>query len=165
MLALLLFGGETLKDFAFALLVGTISGTYSSVFIAAPVLTHWKEREPVYRTRERRIREELGYVPAYAVPIGGAPVDVAPAEPRGGRRGSPRRRTRRTCRGRSSTRWSRDLGIEEAAPAREPGAAARPPGRRSPLGAPTAAGPAAARRPGRRPAIPARRPGREARRR
>jgi SecD/SecF fusion protein len=34
--ALLLFGGETLKDFAFALLVGLISGTYSSIFIAAP---------------------------------------------------------------------------------------------------------------------------------
>ena len=44
-LALLLFGGETLQDFAFALLVGTISGTYSSVFIAGPVLTHSKERE------------------------------------------------------------------------------------------------------------------------
>ena len=85
-LALLLFGGETLQDFAFALLVGTLSGTYSSVFIAGPVLTHWKEREPVYRTRERRIRAELGYVPAYAVPMGSAPVDVAPAEPRGGRR-------------------------------------------------------------------------------
>ena len=48
-LALLLFGGETLKDFAFALLVGTLSGAYSSIFIASPVLTHWKEREPVYR--------------------------------------------------------------------------------------------------------------------
>ena len=48
-LALLLFGGETLKDFAFALLVGTLSGTYSSVFIAGPVLTHWKEREPSTR--------------------------------------------------------------------------------------------------------------------
>src|SRR5215217_5996668 len=37
-LALLLFGGETLKDFAFALLVGVASGTYSSIFIAGPVL-------------------------------------------------------------------------------------------------------------------------------
>ena len=44
--ALLLFGGETLKDFAFALLVGIVSGTYSSIFIASPVLTEWKEREP-----------------------------------------------------------------------------------------------------------------------
>ena len=65
-LALLLFGGETLQDFAFALLVGTISGTYSSVFIAGPVLTHWKEREPVYQARETRIRAEFGAVPAYA---------------------------------------------------------------------------------------------------
>ena len=37
-LALFLFGGDTLKDFAFALIVGTISGAYSSVFIAGPVL-------------------------------------------------------------------------------------------------------------------------------
>src|SRR6185503_12486037 len=80
-LALLLFGGETLQDFAFALLVGTISGTYSSVFIAGPVLTHWKEREPVYRSREARIRAQFdGVVPAYAVATAGAPVDVAPKD-------------------------------------------------------------------------------------
>jgi SecD/SecF fusion protein len=82
-LALMLFGGETLQDFAFALLVGTISGTYSSVFIAGPVLTHWKEREPVYRTREARIRDQFGgIVPAYVVATAGAPIDVAPAERR-----------------------------------------------------------------------------------
>ncbi|MGH2803941.1 MAG: protein translocase subunit SecF, partial [Thermoleophilaceae bacterium] len=46
--ALLLFGGETLKDFAFALLVGVASGAYSSIFIATPVLVEWKEREQVY---------------------------------------------------------------------------------------------------------------------
>jgi SecD/SecF fusion protein len=88
-LALLLFGGETLQDFAFALLVGTISGTYSSVFIAGPVLTHWKEREPVYQARETRIRAEFGAVPAYA----GAPVGVAasePRKPRNRRHGRPR---------------------------------------------------------------------------
>ena len=85
-LALMLFGGETLQDFAFALLVGTLSGTYSSVFIAGPVLTHWKEREPVYKARETRIRSQFGgVVPAYAVATAGAPVDVAPAEPRRGR--------------------------------------------------------------------------------
>src|SRR3954447_10185395 len=37
-LALLFFGGQTLKDFAFALLVGIASGAYSSIFIASPVL-------------------------------------------------------------------------------------------------------------------------------
>jgi SecD/SecF fusion protein len=80
-LALLLFGGETLKDFAFALLVGVASGTYSSIFIASPVLTHWKEREAVYERRRVRIAEQFGgMVPAYAVATGGAPVDVAPPD-------------------------------------------------------------------------------------
>jgi SecD/SecF fusion protein len=49
--ALLAFGGATLKDFAFALLVGITSGAYSSIFIAAPLLTIWKEREPEYARR------------------------------------------------------------------------------------------------------------------
>jgi SecD/SecF fusion protein len=42
------------------------SGAYSSIFIASPVLTHWKEREPQYRARRRRLESELGHVPAYA---------------------------------------------------------------------------------------------------
>ncbi len=77
-LCLLLFGGDTLKDFAFALLIGTVSGAYSSIFIASPVLTHWKEREPLYARRHERVaRENGGIVPAYALAtVGGAPVDV-----------------------------------------------------------------------------------------
>src|SRR5437867_9287043 len=51
--ALLIFGGATLKDFAFALLIGIGSGAYSSIFIAAPLLTMWKEREPEWRRRMR----------------------------------------------------------------------------------------------------------------
>jgi SecD/SecF fusion protein len=66
-LALLLFGGQTLKDFAFALLVGIASGTYSSIFIASPVLTEWKEREPLFRRRRQLVMEDHGgIVPAYA---------------------------------------------------------------------------------------------------
>ncbi|MGI8557735.1 MAG: protein translocase subunit SecD [Solirubrobacteraceae bacterium] len=77
-LSLLLFGGQTLKDFAFALLVGVASGAYSSIFIASPVLTHWKEREPLYRRRHRRIAAENGgVVPAYAL-SGTAAVEVDP---------------------------------------------------------------------------------------
>jgi SecD/SecF fusion protein len=76
--ALLLFGGETLKDFAFALMVGIASGAYSSIFIASPVLTHWKERESGYRARRARIERELGTVPAYATTATGAPQDVEP---------------------------------------------------------------------------------------
>jgi SecD/SecF fusion protein len=88
-LALLFFGGETLKDFAFALMVGIASGAYSSIFIASPVLTHWKEREGSYRSRRARIVRELGHVPAYASTVAGEPADVEPAQRRKrSRRGS-----------------------------------------------------------------------------
>jgi SecD/SecF fusion protein len=87
-IALLLFGGETLKDFAFALMIGIASGAYSSIFIASPVLTHWKEREGNYRHRRARIVRELGAVPAYATTSGGAPEDVEPTQVK-------RRKTRR----------------------------------------------------------------------
>jgi preprotein translocase subunit SecF len=43
LLALYLLGGETIKWFVFALLIGTISGTYSSTFTAAPLLVLWEE--------------------------------------------------------------------------------------------------------------------------
>ena len=50
--ALFFFGGSTLQDFAFALLVGVTAGAYSSIFIAAPLVTIWKEREPDYARRK-----------------------------------------------------------------------------------------------------------------
>ena len=56
-LALLFFGGSTLKDFAFALLVGVASGAYSSIFVASPVLTLLKEREAKYRKRALKAGE------------------------------------------------------------------------------------------------------------
>jgi SecD/SecF fusion protein len=94
-LSLLTFGGETLRDFAFALLVGILSGFYSSIFIAAPVLTHWKARERAYQQRAQRIRGEFGgVVPAYAVAtVGGAPVETAagPGTDAPGRAGRRRR--------------------------------------------------------------------------
>src|SRR6202012_270778 len=85
-LALLFFGGETLKDFAFALMIGIASGAYSSIFIASPVLTHWKEREPAYRARRARIEREQGTVPGYAVTASGKIEAVEPDKPRGRRR-------------------------------------------------------------------------------
>ncbi len=54
--ALYFFGGDTLKDFAFALLVGIGSGAYSSIFLAAPLLAALKEREPEFQRR----RDDLG---------------------------------------------------------------------------------------------------------
>lgn len=45
LVALILLGGETIKWFAVALLIGTISGTYSSPFVAVPILVAWDEVE------------------------------------------------------------------------------------------------------------------------
>ncbi len=50
-ICLYFFGGETLQDFAFALLVGILSGGLSSIAIAAPLAALWKEREPENRRR------------------------------------------------------------------------------------------------------------------
>jgi SecD/SecF fusion protein len=79
--SLLLFGGETLKDFAFALLVGVLSGAYSSIFIATPVLVEWKEREQTYMRRRRMMLQEYGgHIPAFAPGTIGEPATAgAPA--------------------------------------------------------------------------------------
>ncbi|RPI95266.1 MAG: protein translocase subunit SecF [Chloroflexi bacterium] len=45
LLSLALFGGITLQEFAVILLVGLFSGTYSSIFIAAPILVLWEKQE------------------------------------------------------------------------------------------------------------------------
>lgn len=52
LLALFFFGGEVIHDFAFALLMGVIVGTYSSIFVASPVLVIWRGR------RGKLLREE-----------------------------------------------------------------------------------------------------------
>jgi SecD/SecF fusion protein len=83
--ALLFFGGQTLRDFAFALMVGILSGTYSSIFIASPVLTEWKEREPVYRRRRQLVMEDHGgVVPPYADTVLGeaGEEELDPSAPR-----------------------------------------------------------------------------------
>ncbi len=114
-LALLLFGGATLQDFAFALMIGVASGAYSSIFIASPVLTHWKERETAYRHRRERIVGEFGSVPAYAA----AGADVEPARDRARRRAG--RLTEPEAETVSSTEFEqlkRDIAEEEAEPSR-----------------------------------------------
>lgn len=45
LLALAMFGGVTLREFAAILLIGLMSGTYSSIFIAAPILVLWEKQE------------------------------------------------------------------------------------------------------------------------
>ena len=47
LLSLFLFGGDTLKGFVLALLIGIVSGTYSSIFNASPLLVVWRRLQPV----------------------------------------------------------------------------------------------------------------------
>lgn len=49
LLALVLLGGVTVRWFAVALLIGTISGTYSSPFVAVPILVTWEELEKKFK--------------------------------------------------------------------------------------------------------------------
>jgi SecD/SecF fusion protein len=81
--ALLVFGGETLSAFAIAILVGVSSGVYSSLFIASPVLALWKEREPTFRRRRRQQIEIQGYSPAFAHEIEAAKVEDGSDAPAG----------------------------------------------------------------------------------
>ncbi len=48
------FGGETLRDFAFALLIGLLAGSYSSIGFASPIYAMWKEREPRFQALKRK---------------------------------------------------------------------------------------------------------------
>jgi SecD/SecF fusion protein len=111
-IALLLFGGTTLKDFAFALLIGVASGAYSSIFIASPVLTHWKERETTYRHRRERLTSEFGAVPAYAE----GNVDIDPTPGRVRRGGRITQDDGGAVSSAEFEQMKRDLGLEEEVP-------------------------------------------------
>jgi preprotein translocase subunit SecF len=87
-----IFGAKSLEDFALALAAGLFIGSYSSIFVAAPLLAWWKEREPQYRAlAERRARvgpsQPLVATAAAApkVPVAsGAIVSTLPADTNGG---------------------------------------------------------------------------------
>jgi preprotein translocase subunit SecF len=54
-----LLGAETLEDLALALFVGILVGTYSSIFVASPILALWKEREPRYKQMRVRLGDRV----------------------------------------------------------------------------------------------------------
>jgi preprotein translocase subunit SecF len=65
-----ILGATALEDFALALAAGLFIGSYSSIFVAAPLLAWWKEREPQYRALAERRRRAPGTVAATAsVPV------------------------------------------------------------------------------------------------
>jgi preprotein translocase subunit SecF len=74
-----LLGAKTLEEFGLALLIGLISGAYSSIFIASPLLAIMKEREP--RNRDIRRRIETRGTPRR--PTEREPVAAAPAPTNG----------------------------------------------------------------------------------
>jgi len=55
-----LLGAETLREFALALFIGIALGTYSSIFVAAPFLVWWKEREDEWKRAHRRVARRRG---------------------------------------------------------------------------------------------------------
>ena len=65
-----LLGASTLKDLALALFVGLLTGAYSSIFVATPILSFLKEREPRYKSvRDKKLREQTR-APLVPVPVG-----------------------------------------------------------------------------------------------
>jgi SecD/SecF fusion protein len=118
----MIFGGDTLQDFAFALLVGVISGAYSSIFIATPVLVHWKERETMWKRRARSAAAEHGgHLEAYADAPKAALVDNVPTGPVRLSSDQPD-----AVSAEEFEAMVRDLGIEEQAAARSSRSAGKP---------------------------------------
>ena len=77
-----LLGAGTLKDISLALFVGIIAGTYSSVFIAPPLLVLLKRREPAVREQEGRVAKAR----AAAERARTEPEELVASSPAGGRR-------------------------------------------------------------------------------
>jgi preprotein translocase subunit SecF len=81
-----LFGGLALRDFALALFVGLLTGAYSSIFVATPILAWLKEREPRYRALRERAATDLARAGGLAK---AAPARSAPAQSAGARVAAP----------------------------------------------------------------------------
>ena len=128
--SLLFFGGDTLKDFAFALLVGVASGAYSLIFIATPVVVEWKEREQVFMRRRRVIMDQHGgLVPAFAT--GAIATEPALATAGGSGAGAPAGAPRRPRTGRAERRAEREA-VPRPAEAPPPTRSPAPPSPRGP---------------------------------
>lgn len=72
--AMLLFGSETLKDFAFAMVIGLLAGAYSSIAIACPLFAMWKTHEPKFKKLEKKYGTQVGRFAFAHGSIAAAPV-------------------------------------------------------------------------------------------
>jgi preprotein translocase subunit SecF len=108
-----LLGASTLKDLALALFVGILTGAYSSIFVATPILSMLKEREPRYRSVRDKMLKESARTRLVPVPVGAGaastmdkaevpatpapqprPKSPAAARPRAGSKKAKRRKRR-----------------------------------------------------------------------
>ena len=80
-------GAGELKDLALVLFVGMLSGTYSSIFIATPVLADLKEREPQYKALAKRVQLRASGGRAAKRAAAKAPAGQAAGRPATGRAG------------------------------------------------------------------------------
>ncbi|MFQ5834663.1 MAG: protein translocase subunit SecF [bacterium] len=78
-LVLFLWGGAVIHGFTFALLVGVIVGTYSSSFVATPIVYSW-QRGTLGKVETRREKVELKRVKAEKIPTGKEKIEVGKAE-------------------------------------------------------------------------------------
>jgi preprotein translocase subunit SecF len=76
-----LFGALALRDFALALFVGLITGAYSSIFVATPLLAWWKEREPRNQALRERSAAQLARAEASVEAPAGEPERAEEPEP------------------------------------------------------------------------------------
>jgi preprotein translocase subunit SecF len=89
-----ILGATTLNDFGLALLVGLLTGAYSSIFVASPILAILKEREPRYVSVRQRLTAKGGaglLTPAAAAALAGGGSTAAGARPRQGAKSPPAR--------------------------------------------------------------------------
>ncbi len=78
-LAMVLFGGDVLRAFSLALLIGTIVGTYSSIAIASPIMVWWEQR---IEAAERAAALEVARTPAPGTRVGSSPIKRQPVSAR-----------------------------------------------------------------------------------
>lgn len=91
-----LLGAGTLKDLSLALFIGLATGTYSSIFIATPILARLREQEPAMQALAKRVSARVATSSEPAVKaVNGAVRPVATAEKRGPRNQPKKKKKRR----------------------------------------------------------------------
>jgi len=91
-----LLGAGTLKDLSLALFIGLATGTYSSIFIATPILAVLREREPAMQALAKRVNARGGAVPSADGSVAAmSPMGSTVVKERRGPRNQPKRKGRK----------------------------------------------------------------------